>query len=202
MITKRALIIRHGETDFNAEKRWQGWMPTPLNQNGRRQAMQLAHHLKHLPIDAIYSSDLPRAVETIQPTAQVLNVTIETDERFREIDLGDFQGLTAEQINAKYPEEWAAWRADFYHYVIPGGESRMIVGERAYAGWLEITKKTNAETILLMSHGGTIRMLLHRLLGDGEWMHADFKNTSITTLEEKNGVWYPTGIAQVPHLND
>jgi len=202
MRVKRALIVRHGETDFNAEKRWQGWMPTPLNEKGREQAALLAQYLNQEPIDVIFSSDLERAVETIQPTAAALKLPIKTDERFREIDLGVFQGLTAEQINYKYPLEWAAWRADYYHYVVPGGESRVMVGQRAYSGWLDITQNAKAQTLLLMSHGGTIRMLLHQILGEGEWMHADFSNTSITKLEAINGNWKLVSTAQTPHLND
>lgn len=199
-MAKRVFIVRHGETDFNAEKRWQGFLPTPLNNRGQEQARFLANHLRIEPIERIISSDLKRAVETARPTANFLGLDILLDERLREINLGIFQGLTGEEIQAKFPEEWSSWRSDYMNYVIPEGESREMVKVRVYDAWQELVEKSDADTILFVSHGGTIRMLMRALLGEGDWMHADFTNTSITSLHKKGTEWLITDLATTPHL--
>lgn len=200
-MVNRVFIVRHGETDFNAEKRWQGFMPTPLNQVGQNQAKRLAQYLQNELIDMIISSDLRRAIETVQPTADSLGLDIKLDERLRELNLGIFQGLTGEEIQTKFPEEWTAWRTDYMTYTIPNGESRHMLQSRVYEAWLDLTENVQFNTLLLMTHGGTIRMLLQAVLGDGEWMYTDFSNTSITVLEKLDEHWTITQLATTAHLN-
>lgn len=121
---ERAYLIRHGETDWNAEQRWQGFAPTGLNAVGRQQAQALADYLRPRPIRAIYSSDLPRALEAAQILGMALGVRPQVDVRWREMNVGVFQGLTAAGVQVRYPNELVAWRADTLDYRIPNGETR------------------------------------------------------------------------------
>src|SRR6186997_3178407 len=100
---KRILLVRHGQTDWNAAGRWQGHEDIPLNATGLEQARALANHLRARPISAVYSSDLKRAQMTGAAIAEALGLALKTDPRWRELHLGVFQGLTTPEINAKYP---------------------------------------------------------------------------------------------------
>src|SRR5262245_41383271 len=103
--------IRHGESCYNAEGRLQGQSHTPLSPLGRRQAEALAATLGTRPVTAVYSSPLARAVQTAEPLAAALGLSVETDPRLMEIDVGVFQDLLHADIPDRYPAETAAWRA-------------------------------------------------------------------------------------------
>jgi broad specificity phosphatase PhoE len=198
----RVLLIRHGLTDWNAQRRWQGMADVPLNEEGRQQAALLAKHLSHHKIDRLYTSDLNRAWDTARVIGETLGLVPETDPRLRETNLGIFQGLTADQINRRYPREHQAMRADYYDYVIPRGESRRQLQNRAYAAFVDIAAKGGNE-IAIVSHGGTIAVLLRKLLPDNEQVStAHITNTSITTLEYKEGYWHLIDISATPHLGE
>jgi broad specificity phosphatase PhoE len=175
-------LIRHGETAWNVTGRWQGHAFVPLNDEGRHQATRLAKHL--LPvmdeITAIYSSDLVRASETAEIIAARLDKTVKIDVRLREIDMGEWQGLTGDEIRA--------WDGARYDQALndaslprPGGESWTQVTDRALAALDDITGRHTNEHVLVVSHGGTIRALLKQLglLGTD---HVRIGNTSQTRL--------------------
>jgi probable phosphoglycerate mutase len=200
---KRIYLIRHGQTDWNAEGRWQGQLDVPLGNVGQEQALALAQHLKDRPITAIYSSDLMRAWMTAEPLAQAKALIIQRQERLRELHLGVFQGLTGDEIRMKYPVEDEAMRADYMDYVIPGGESRRAMQTRAYEMWQEIAADESQSEIAVFSHGGTIRVLLMKLFPDDmEWtMKVPIKNTSLTTIDVNGNRLRLTGMAEVRHLD-
>lgn len=200
---ERIYLIRHGETDWNAERRWQGIEPTDLNDAGRRQAHALARYLHHRQIGAIYSSDLPRALETARILGAAVDVTPVVDVRWREINVGVFQGLTGEEVELRYPEAIAAWRVDDLDYRIPQGESRRDLMTRAYAAWQDMLANNSAgREVAVVSHGGTIRLLLRRLLGDRVYDgRGALPNTSITTLAGSDHAgWRLEGVGEIPHL--
>ena len=117
------LLIRHGQSQGNAERRFGGHTATPLSLRGRKQASATAEALKNDSITAIYSSDLARAVETARPLATLTRLTINTTEAFRERSVGVMEGLTFEDAAQQHPEQYAALlRRDFEH-VLTGGES-------------------------------------------------------------------------------
>lgn len=199
MSVQRVFIVRHGETDYNVEHRWQGHLDVPLNKNGLYQAQSLAKYLQNEPIDAIYASDLKRAYDTAQAIADAKQMKVVADARLREINLGVFQGLTNRQIQEAYPYEKMQW--DNNNKFSPAeGESRYQVQERAHQAWQEITNQADIHTIVLLSHGGTIRMLLERIF-PARTERVKLKNTSISIIERQNSeAWYSSALNITPHI--
>lgn len=204
MPVKRVLIVRHGETDYNATRRYQGYLDIPLNTIGQEQAQKLGVYLKDggWELDAIYSSDLKRAYGTAQEIATVLGMDVVNEVRLREINVGIFQGKTREEIQAQHPEEWAQWRTDD-GFVAPNGESRLQLRARAYEAWQEVTEQDDASTIMLVAHGGTIRQLMEQLIPADDLPQLYFVNTSLTILERNaDDTWSITAMGTTPHLDD
>lgn len=117
------ILIRHGETDWNVEGRWQGQADVPLNERGRAQAVQLAQELKDDGIDAIYSSDLIRALETAEKLSEATKLSVQIDRRLREIHQGEWQGMLVSEIQTRYADRFARRRDDPLHIAPPGGET-------------------------------------------------------------------------------
>lgn len=129
---EHVLLIRHGQTDWNVDGRWQGTLPIGLNDTGRTQAQALAAYLAKRQIGSIYSSDLPRALDTALAIGEAVGVTPQTDARLQEFNLGVFQGLTRQQINQQYPNEWREFEADYWNYSVTNGKSRRTLQTRAH----------------------------------------------------------------------
>jgi len=162
MITT-VLFIRHGVTDWNVAGRWQGHTDIPLNDDGHVQACKLAQRLADWPIKAIYTSDLRRAQETANVLAKKLNLTPVIDDNFRERNGGVFQGLTIEQLNNRHGDAWHQVRHD--GSAPPNGESMLEVGIRAYSSFEKISSGHLGETVAIVSHGGTLNILISHLIG-------------------------------------
>jgi broad specificity phosphatase PhoE len=201
---KRILLIRHGQTDWNVEGRWQGHAQIPLNQRGIEQAQALAEHLREREISVIYSSDLIRALKTAEMIAEGRALTVRVDPRWRELNLGLFQGMTTAEINGKYPDEAQQMRADYMDFVIPQGESRRMMMERVYPAYQDLLVSDNRDQeIAVVSHGGTIRVLLLKLFNfDEVFQHQSLHNTSISTLETDGETVRLLEWAATPHLID
>jgi alpha-ribazole phosphatase len=182
---KRVLLIRHGQTDWNVQGRWQGTIQVPLNAVGIEQAHALAAHLKDRPISAIFSSDLIRASQTANILGEAVKVEVQEDPRWRELNLGVFQGLTYPEINSRYPKEFSESQANYMGYIVPQGESRQMMQDRAYEAFTEIIEREKGEEIAVVSHGGTIRILLLKLFGADHdaIMKTSVQNTSVTVVE-------------------
>lgn len=201
-VTKRIVLIRHGQTDWNIEGRWQGTIDQPLNEEGLAQARILADHLDDRPITAVYSSDLQRAYQTALPLAERKGLTVHTDPRLRELNLGVFQGLTHTEISERYPAEMAAMRDDYMGFVVPGGESRGAMQSRAVAALNDIAAREPGDEIAVITHGGTIRVILLKLLGDDPQVtRVPIGNTSITVLEQNGQGWRVVEETAAPHLD-
>jgi 2,3-bisphosphoglycerate-dependent phosphoglycerate mutase len=208
-MTTRVVCIRHGETAWNATGRWQGHAPVPLNAAGLAQARQLARylaahrpHISDQPIRALYSSDLARALQTARPIAEALGVAVQTDERLREVDLGEWQGLTRAEAHAWDRARFEAFLADWYTVPTPGGESRNQLKDRARAAFDAITERHPGATVALVTHGGTLGMLIESLFGTIE--RPSLTNTSLTIVEqpEAGAAWELVRVAWTPHLHD
>jgi broad specificity phosphatase PhoE len=165
MENTRILLIRHGQSEGNAARRFGGHTATPLSALGRRQAEATARALSREAITSIYSSDLPRAVETAAPLARALKLELTQTDAFRERSVGRMEGLTFEEAAQEFPDEYAALlRRDFDH-VLLGGESYRQLLDRA-AGELDRAVARNAGgTIAVFSHTGTICILALHLMG-------------------------------------
>ena len=159
------LLIRHGQSEGNAERRFGGHTPTPLSALGRRQAEATARALGRETITAIYSSDLLRAVETATPLARALNLELTQTSAFRERSVGHMEGLTFEEAAQKFPDEYAALlRRDFDH-VLLGGESYRQLLDRAASELDRAIAGNHGGTIAVFSHTGTICILALHLMG-------------------------------------
>ncbi len=165
METTRILLVRHGQSEGNAERRFGGHTETPLSERGRREADATARALADENINAIYSSDLPRAMETATPLGVLTNLNIETTKAFRERSVGVMEGLSFEEAAARHPDDYAALlRRDFEH-VLVGGESYRQLLDRASTKLDYLIDKHRGDRIVIYSHTGTICILTLHLMG-------------------------------------
>ena len=163
---KTFYLIRHGETDANAEGRAMGQRDVPLNARGADQARQTAEFLRRYPIERIVSSDLERAVATAQPLADALGLAVEPDARLRELSFGILEGKTVAECELLDPAAVARWRSGDFDAALPGGESRRSLMQRTRAVLEEIVSGPHAH-IALFSHGGTLNALHTHMVEHG-----------------------------------
>lgn len=150
------LLVRHGETDWNRDGRWQGHSDTHLNEVGREQAARVAEELDG--VDIVYSSDLARARETAEIAAQRLGLDVRVDERLRERGFGAWEGKTTPEIEAEFGDAHARWRAGEG----PGADDAEAFADfaaRIHAFLDDVLERHPDETVLLVSHGGSIRVI-------------------------------------------
>lgn len=157
-------VMRHGETDWNVSFRMQGHQDIPMNDAGLAHARLVAPSVAALRPDVVVSSDMQRTLQTAGLVAELIGLPVIEDARLRETLLGDWEGLSHDEIVASYPEEWAHWRHRGARFAPPGGESRVQVAERAMTvvDELDVAGHRNA---LLVTHGGLIVGLTGRMLG-------------------------------------
>jgi broad specificity phosphatase PhoE len=200
---ERVLLIRHGQTDWNIEGRWQGYEPVALNAEGWAQARLLAEALRDRPIRTIISSDLPRAFETATTIGQVVGVAPQVDELWREFNLGVFQGHTLDEIKIRFPQEWESYQANYWDHIIAKGESRSMLQARVYKAWESALRNSEGPEVVIVSHGGSIKLLLLKLFNDvvPDLEGAHFANTSVTTIERAENDWRLLDIGSVQHLS-
>ncbi len=159
------LLIRHGQSKGNAERRFGGHTATPLSARGHRQAELTARILKSESLTAIYSSDLARAIETARPLSNLTGLPIHGTNAFRERSVGVMEGLTFEAAAQQHPEQYAALlRRDFEH-VLTGGESYRQLLDRARQKLDDIIEQNRGGKIAVFSHTGTICILALHLMG-------------------------------------
>lgn len=161
------LLIRHGQSTWNAEGRIQGWADPPLDEVGREQARKLARRLvsEGHGVTAIYSSPLARARQTAEEIARTLKLILQTDDRLKENNVGQLTGLSGPEIERQFPE----WIARFHHpgrewVPPPGGEDRDAFVDRAVAAMASIVDRHPEQTVAVVSHGGTLGVYLAHLL--------------------------------------
>lgn len=153
-MTTRLILIRHGETDWNVEKRYQGQEDPPLNRRGREQAKLLAEALSGVPVNVLYSSPLARARETAETLKERFGVPLHFEARLKEIHLGEWGGKLSVEVAEQDPDRHLRWEADAWSVTPPGGESLFQVRERVHAA---------ADDIVLKHEGKTIGMVAHRI---------------------------------------
>jgi broad specificity phosphatase PhoE len=161
----RFCLIRHGQTDWNLEGRYQGQSDAPLNEAGREEARVLAHKLKGQAFDAIYSSDLQRARETAEIIAAALQLPVKTDSRLREINQGKWEGQLVEVIKARYANLWRQRKLDPASVRAPGGETVAEVAQRMYSALNEIAQIYPDGAVLIASHGLALATIICKAQG-------------------------------------
>jgi alpha-ribazole phosphatase len=160
----RLLIARHGVTEWNKIHRLQGQSDVPLSAEGRAEARALAARLAGVALAAVYSSDLARARETAEIVAQPHGLAVTTDAAFREVALGELEGLTRAALEGEYAEVWERWRVDPASVQYPGGESLTQVQERMWRGFEGLAAAHPHDTVLLVSHGFALLTLVCRVI--------------------------------------
>ena len=170
MTLSHLVLLRHGETDWNAQARLQGHRDIPLNEIGLRQAVAAAPSVAGLQPDVIVASDLVRARVTAAAVAELTGLPVGVDQRLRETSMGLWEGLTRDDVVAGWPGEWERWRTTSAHSSPPAGESRWQVAQRAAEVVAELDAGT-ADRALLVAHGGLIVGLTGLLLNlpDDSW---------------------------------
>jgi len=154
------ILVRHGQTDWNVEGRYQGQTDRPLNAAGRAQAEALARQLAPGQFAAIYSSDLLRALETAQIIATGLGLPVQVDRRLREINLGDWEGRQVAEIAAQYQGAWADRARDPGRSRAPGGETVAEVAARLADAAAHIARRHPGGTVVVVSHGVALATLI------------------------------------------
>ncbi len=165
MSTTRLYLIRHGTTRLSAEDRFSGGTEVDLSDEGRWQAACLSKRLADDPIVAFYCSPMRRTVETATIIAKPFHLIPEQREGLREIHHGHWETMSRMDVEAQYPEEYAAWQEDPFTFAPEGGESGVMVMARALPVIREIVLKHAGQAVAVVSHKATIRLILSSLLG-------------------------------------
>jgi len=161
----KLILVRHGETEWNRENRVVGFADIGLNDEGRKQVRRLALALKEEKVDAIYSSPLSRAWETALEIARFHNGQVKADDAFQEMDAGELDGLTYEDMRERYGEFIKQWLRDPGSCTMPGGESLAGVQERAWLAVERVREKHPDGAVMVVSHNFVIMSIICRALG-------------------------------------
>ncbi len=198
----RVILVRHGETIWNIEGRYQGQKDIPLSTRGVEQARLLAAGLRDVPLDAAVSSPLRRALDTCLTCIESRGLTVETDSRLMEIKHGAWEGMTAEEIEAAYPGEYRLWHTAPYKVQMPGGENLEDVRCRARAAFDDYARRYDGRTLLVAAHDAVNKAVICDLLGMGleRFWQVKQDNTCINVLECQNGVWRVVLLNSVLHM--
>ena len=195
------ILIRHGETEWNSQQRMQGHSNSDLSSVGQAQIQALGQWMKILPFDHIYSSDSLRAKQTAEAITQFSGHELKIDLRLREKNLGVFEGLTSEEARKRHPEVFRLFKTAGSKYVIDEGESTQQLQDRALEIVDEIRIKHPEERVLLVTHGGFIRVVMKHSLGLSLEKPTRFliRNTGVFRLvwEDK---WIVSQMGGVSHL--
>jgi broad specificity phosphatase PhoE len=161
----RIFMVRHGSTVLSAEDRFAGSTDVQLSDEGREQCRRLAERLSSECVTQVFASPLGRTVETAQILATPHGLPVQVRDGLREISHGRWEQMTRREVEQKYPDEAAEWEEDPYTFAPQGGESGLAVTARALPALLDVVRQHPGETLLVVSHKATIRLLLSSLLG-------------------------------------
>ncbi len=180
---KNIYLIRHGETDWNRDKRFQGQTDVVLNTTGKAQAAELIPLMNSLKIEAAFSSDLVRAYETAQIALAEQRIPIQKDHRLRETNIGEAEGLTYDQIVEKFAEEsilkWRSYEEHHMDFKYVNGESKRQMMVRIRDVVLDISQNTEKNNIAVFCHGMIMRAITFAFNQGVDWDHQVFSNGSV-----------------------
>lgn len=199
-------LIRHGETTWNVERRWQGQKDSPLSVNGLAQAEALGQRLATVELNQIYASDLARTVETACQVANHHELEVIRDVRLRERKGGILEGLTTAEVKEQHPEiaekMQGVWAPDF---APPGAESATDLLDRSLGALTELAQKHVGERIAVVSHGGLMRVFLQHVMGVPFDRHfaLPIGNTSLNILQYgdfRHAPWRAITLGDTAHV--
>ena len=197
------IAIRHGETEWNSQGRFQGHLNSGLNKAGLAQAEALGEYLARERFDLLLSSDLGRALQTASAIAMRSGHEIVVEPRLRERRMGIFQGLTPAEVQARYPDEYARFRSRDPDYVIPDGESMRQLFERSVACFTELATHHAGLKLATVTHGGVLAMLYRHARAMPLDALRDFPlhNTGVNRFVHRLGAWQLQSWGEVAHLD-
>ena len=198
-------FVRHGLTDWNIQRRFQGTCDIPLNEAGLAQARTAAVRCAQLGFERIYHSTLLRAAQTAQIISAASGVPLIPHCGFNEVCLGVFQGLNHEEAKARHPEAYAHYFADRINAAPPGGESLYEVQQRALSALSEIERDAEGcERLAVVSHGALLKTLIAAVAGIPLQHFASFdvSNGSISVIESRDGVRRLITLNAMAHFGD
>lgn len=184
---RKIYLIRHGQTDWNLQRRYQGRTDIDLNATGRAQARRDAIKMKKRKVNSIYASDLTRTLHFASIIFKGRKIVTMTG--LREICFGIFEGLDHEEINSTYPDVYAKWLKKPFGIKIPQGEAPAEFKKRIMSAFGRILKKTKKGDIAVVTHGGVINVVLNELSGKKklEWLVPELGSITTVAIDEKTG---------------
>jgi broad specificity phosphatase PhoE len=177
------MLVRHGETEWNVQRRYQGQSDVPLSEIGNQQAESIAGRLAGQEIDAIYASDLKRAWQTAQVIAAQIGLDVISEPRLRELKFGILEGLTFEEAEEKYPEMITAWLDDFNN-TPERAETIDMFNARIVSLLDDLKRNHDEQVVLLVGHGGSLSEILRVVLGlspEKRW-YIQMENASLSEV--------------------
>ena len=198
----RIILLRHGETTWNIEGRYQGQEDTPLSPRGLEQGKKAALALKNIPIDRAISSPLSRSFETCRMAADYHHLTVMKDGRLIEISHGLWEGIHADEIEARYPKEFRLWHTHPEQVQMPEGENLEDVRKRAREAFDEYAAKYDGETVLVAAHDAVNKAIICDLLGldMSHFWQIKQDNACINVLECDKDIWRLVTLNSTAHL--
>lgn len=198
----RFILVRHGETTWNREGRYQGQVDTPLSAFGLQQGEMVSEALKDIPIDVVYASPLSRSFVTASMCASRHGLEVLKDDRLLEINHGEWEGLLADEVKAKQPELLEKWRTTVVDAQMPDGENIEDVRKRAMEALNEYAKKHYGQTVLVVAHDAVNKAVLCDILNIdlAHFWQMKQDNTSINVFEYHEGTWRLVLMNSTSHL--
>lgn len=200
----RFYLVRHGQTLWNVERKYQGQSDVPLTKIGKLQAEQVADKLKDKDIKAIYASDLSRTVHTAREIAKHHNLEVINDKDIRELSLGVWEGLTFNEVNERWSKEFREWQEKPFEIKPPEGETLTDLYNRTGRFMMRAAKAHPKEKIIVVTHAGPIRAILAQILNLKRDFFWKFKisNTSVTELVYRGEEELSESDAFIGQVND
>jgi probable phosphoglycerate mutase len=202
MTSTRFIVIRHGETAWNAQSRIQGHLDSPLNEEGLAQALLVGERLGAERFDQFYCSDLGRALQTAQPIADRTAKQPSVTDRLRERNLGVFQGLTGAECERAHPEHYRRFHARETDHAMPGGESIRELYRRVSSFFEELAARHAGQCVVAVTHGGVLDALYRYVTGTPLERPRDFPiyNASLNWVRRESGGWVLARWGDISHL--
>lgn len=198
------ILLRHGETDWNRELRFQGHVDVSLNAVGLEQAERLALRLAGETAHRLYASDLLRAQQTAAPVARQLGMPVVSDPALREQSFGSVDGMSVDDIKVQHPQAWEGWLRFHEDYSMPAGESTRQFHTRTMDAVRRLVAAHQGETLVVVTHGGVLDMIYRtaRSLGLNGPRQSDIPNAGLNRVRVREGGIDILAWADVAHLAD
>jgi probable phosphoglycerate mutase len=198
------ILIRHGETDWNRELRFQGHVDVGLNATGLEQAQRLAQRLAGETVDALYASDLLRTRQTAEPVTTRLGLDGQADAQWREQSFGLVDGMRVDDIKQQHPDAWAGWLRFDEDFAMPEGETTRQFHARVMDAVQRIASAHPQQAVIVVTHGGVLDMIYRtaRALGLSGPRESEIPNAGLNRVRLHQGAIEILGWADVRHLAD